>query len=196
MHYLALGDSISIDLYTGVPGGGAVSQFAARIGAQVVENLCYDGCTTEGVLDMLSVVSIVPTVVTVTVGGNDLLLCAGRPPEPCLSAIMANLASIADQLAAFRCPVIINTIYDPTDGDDVFAPLLGIPPDFRAIYVQLNAAIRTLAATRGFLLADLQALFHGHGIAADAPWFVQRIEPNHPGATAIAQEWMRLYQGV
>ena len=29
--YLALGDSMSIDFYTGVPGGGAVSQFYKRL---------------------------------------------------------------------------------------------------------------------------------------------------------------------
>ena len=33
MNYLALGDSISIDDYTEVAGGGAASQFARLIGA-------------------------------------------------------------------------------------------------------------------------------------------------------------------
>jgi lysophospholipase L1-like esterase len=195
MRYLALGDSVSIDLYTGVPGGGAVAQFAARVGAEAVQDLCYDGCTVEGVLDMLTVASLVPDVITVTAGGNDLLLCAGQPPEPCLRAIVANLSIMADRLSTYRCPVILNTIYDPTDGDDSLTPLLGLTPDFRPVYERLNAAIRALTSEHGFLLADLQALCRGHGIAADTPWFVQRIEPNFTAATAIAGEWARMYLG-
>src|SRR6478672_1456416 len=46
--YLALGDSISIDDYTGVHGGGAVSQLAHRLGAELVDRT-RDGNTTHGV---------------------------------------------------------------------------------------------------------------------------------------------------
>src|SRR5205085_8181948 len=73
MVYLALGDSISIDDYTGVPGGGAASQFARLVRADKVQDLTYDGCTTTGVLEALAGVSIRPDVVTLTAGGNDFL---------------------------------------------------------------------------------------------------------------------------
>ena len=43
MNYLALGDSISIDDYTGQAGGGAASQFARLIGATRFENLTMNG---------------------------------------------------------------------------------------------------------------------------------------------------------
>jgi len=36
----------------------------------------------------------------------------------------------------------------------------------------------------GFLVADLERLFHGHGVGPNEPWFVQVIEPNLAGATA------------
>jgi hypothetical protein len=42
--YLALGDSISIDDYTGVRGGGAVSQLARKLGVDLVD-LTRDGNT-------------------------------------------------------------------------------------------------------------------------------------------------------
>jgi hypothetical protein len=42
---LALGDSISIDDYTGVPGGGAPSQLARTLGIELVD-LTRDANTT------------------------------------------------------------------------------------------------------------------------------------------------------
>ncbi len=51
MNYLALGDSISIDTYTGQADGGAASQFAKLIGTTEFQNLTRDGRTTAGVLE-------------------------------------------------------------------------------------------------------------------------------------------------
>jgi len=186
LHYLALGDSVSIDNYTGVPGGGAVRQFARLIGADAVQDLAYDGCTTTGVIAALPLVNLRPEVVTLTAGGNDLLIGAA-------GEVLGNLAKIAERLAAFACPVIMNTIYDPTDGDDRLLGELGLPPAMRPVYQRINDGIRELARRHGFLLADLQALFHGHGLAAPENWLVLQIEPNLAGATAIAREWFRLY---
>jgi hypothetical protein len=56
----------------------------------------------------------------------------------------------------------------------------------------VNGGVRKLARERGFLLADLERLFHGHGVASNEPWFVQVIEPNAAGATAIAEHWYEL----
>jgi hypothetical protein len=44
--YLALGDSISIDDYTGVRGGGAASQLARKLGLELID-LTRDGNTTQ-----------------------------------------------------------------------------------------------------------------------------------------------------
>jgi hypothetical protein len=38
----------------------------------------------------------------------------------------------------------------------------------------------------------LERLFHGHGVASNKPWFVNIIEPNFAGATAIAEHWYEL----
>ena len=42
------------------------------------------------------------------------------------------------------------------------------------------------------LLADLERLFHGHGVTSDEAWFVNVIEPNLADATAIAEHWYEL----
>jgi lysophospholipase L1-like esterase len=70
--YHALGDSISIDDYTGVHGGGAPSQLARKLGVELVD-LTRDGNTTQGVLADLTHAPAAADVVTLTAGGNDPL---------------------------------------------------------------------------------------------------------------------------
>ena len=67
--YLALGDSMSIDDYTGVPGGGAANQFLRSLGSKYsLNDFTFDGCT----------IPQVPAhhhgdIITITIGGNDAL---------------------------------------------------------------------------------------------------------------------------
>lgn len=200
MRYLALGDSISIDLYTGVAGGGAVSQFAAGFPGCELTNLCYDGCTTEGVLRKLDEAPLQADLITVTVGGNDLLggffhrIEGDRGGFVLLETLFANLTLIADRVAAYKGTVIMNAVYDPSDGDDTRGFELGLLPEARNGLSLTNTLIRRLCEERGFLFADLQALFAGHGAWSADSWFVQQIEPSHQGATEIAKEWSRLYR--
>jgi lysophospholipase L1-like esterase len=203
MFYLALGDSISIDVYTGVVDGGAVSQFARLISATEVQDLTRDGNTTDDVVRSLDRIAIKPDVVTLTAGGNDLLMQAvsgapdrvapsDRTAEYAGDDTLRNLRQIAERLAALNCPVIINTVYDPTDGDDALAALLGVPPERRVRFDEVNNHIRGLATEFGFQLSDLEILFHGHGINSTDQWIVMEIEPNYAGATAIATHWRGL----
>jgi lysophospholipase L1-like esterase len=90
--YLALGDSISIDDYTGVRGGGAPSQLARKLGVELVD-LTRDGNTTEGVLADLARAPAAANVVTLTAGGNDLL--GGEHPR----AILRRLHQIAARIS-------------------------------------------------------------------------------------------------
>ena len=185
MRYLALGDSISIDDYTGVKDGGAAAQFARRIGATEFHDLTKNGKITDGVIADLSDEGLtIPDLVTLTIGGNDLLL------DQSLSRIATNLLVIMERLRVWRCPVILNTVYDPTDGHDDLIPEMA---SLRPRYEGLNEAIRRIAASYGFMLADLQELFHGHGIASHESWIIQEIEPNLAGASAIAARWHELF---
>ena len=186
MRYVALGDSISVDDYTGVAGGGAASQLARLLGADEFLNLTRDGQFTDGLLAQLEPAPA-GGLVTVTIGGNDLLL--GRPAHE----ILRNVAEIDRRLAATGARVIANTVYDPSDGDDRLAETeLRLPPRLRAEFDALNAGIRALADQHGFLLADLEQVFRGHGLVSAEPWYVLGIEPNLDGATAIAACWHAL----
>jgi lysophospholipase L1-like esterase len=188
--YLALGDSISIDDYTGVAGGGAASQLARKLGLELVD-FTLDGNTARGVLADLARVPPVADVVTLTAGGNDLLL-GGLP-----RTILRRLSQITERIQPLGARVVVNTVYDPSDGDnEVGRRELGLSRlaaiELRRRLNAVNGGIKKLAAERGFLLADLERLFHGHGIASSEPWYVQVIEPNLAGATAIAEHWYEL----
>jgi lysophospholipase L1-like esterase len=185
--YLALGDSISIDDYTGVRGGGAPSQLARRLGLGLVD-LTRDGNTTQGVLADLVRAPAAADVVTLTAGGNNLL--GGDLPR----TILRGLHQIARRIEPLGARVVVNTIYDPSDGDnDVARRELGLSRlatiELRRRLNAVNRGIGKLAGEYGFLLADLERVFHGHGVASNEPWFVQVIEPNLAGATAIAEDW-------
>jgi acyl-CoA thioesterase-1 len=188
--YVALGDSISIDDYTGIAGGGAPSQLARSAGFDLVD-LTRDGNTTHGVLGDLARAPGGADVVTLTAGGNDLLV--GELPRH----ILRRLDQIGDRIEQLDGRVIVNTVYDPSDGDnEVGRHELGLSRlaalELRRRLNALNGGIRKLAEARAFLLADLERLFHGHGIASADPWFVHVIEPNLAGATAIAEHWREL----
>ena len=191
--YLALGDSISIDDYTGVRGGGAPSQLARKLEIDLVD-LTRDGNTTHGVLTDLLRAPAAADGVTLTAGGNDLL--GGEHPR----AILRRLRQIGQRIEPLGARVVINTIYDPSDGDnDLGRRELGLSRlatlELRRRLNAVNRGIATLARERGFLLADLERLFHGHGVASTDPWFVNVIEPNLAGATAIAEHWCELLRG-
>ena len=188
--YLALGDSISIDDYTGVRGGGAPSQLARKLGVDLVD-LTRDGNTTHGVLADLAGAPAAADIVTLTAGGNDLL--GGDLPR----AILRRLHQIAQRIEALGSRVVVNTIYDPSDGDnDVGRRELGLSRlatiELRRRLNAVNRGITKLVGEHGFLLADLERLFHGHGVASTEAWFVNVIEPNLAGATAIAEHWYEL----
>jgi hypothetical protein len=77
---------------------------------------------------------------------------------------------------------VVNTVYDPSDGDNAIGRReLGLSRlatvELRRRLNALNGGIAKLARRRGFLLADLERLCHGHGLASAEPWFVQVIEP-------------------
>ena len=67
--YLAHGDSMSIDLYTGTKGGGAVSQFHKWLGdAWTLNDRTADMCRMRYVKAEEK-----GALITLTIGGNDLL---------------------------------------------------------------------------------------------------------------------------
>jgi lysophospholipase L1-like esterase len=222
--YVALGDSISIDMYAGGTGRGGASLFARNRDDDFPEwrgkdlatrhsvlryyLLAVDGGTTDTVLDsqlpQLERSGVAPTIVTLTVGGNDLLWNYGdtrralRVVAVVRRRVRQALARIGRLLRSPDDPVIVGTVYDPSDGTGD-ASLVGLPPwpAVVDILADLNAELRAVAAEHGARVADIHGHFLGHGLQSGNPaqadprpdnrdlWYCNIIEPNAWGANGV-----------
>src|SRR5215216_6714317 len=138
--YAALGDSLSIDDYAGGPGRGAASllwrnrdgDFPAWAGHDLTSRdptaqlvlLASDGATSATVageqLGRLRRLGSVPTVATVTMGGNDLLVAYGdaTAARQAIGTVVDNGRLVLAGLRALlgpEAPIVIATVYDPSD---------------------------------------------------------------------------------
>jgi lysophospholipase L1-like esterase len=221
--YAALGDSLSIDDYAGGPGRGAASllwrnrdddfptwagrDLTARDPTARLVLLASDGATSATVageqLGRLRRLGVTPTLATVTIGGNDLLSAYGDPSTArrVIRTVVDNgrlvLASLRTLMGP-EAPILVATVYDPSDGSGD-AARLGLPPwpEALELLAVLNRALRALAEDHHALVADVHARFLGHGLAAGDPaqpaawpsdrdlWYCRLIEPNAWGASEI-----------
>jgi lysophospholipase L1-like esterase len=239
--YLALGDSMSIDLYPALdvgeidvavalerdPHAGSIAPLGAASllyrnddarwpgerGTDLVSrypgithrNLASDGATIGDVFgEQLSQVeeSDEGTLLTLTVGGNDLLSAfANKPRHSLLEAIARDVAEAYELLldAVRRTRpnslLVLTTIYDPSDR---IGRIPGVLEDAGKMPLDildgLNGRIRTLAAgTPNAAFADVYAHFLGHGASVPEAdrWYWRRslIEPNAAGANEIRRVW-------
>jgi lysophospholipase L1-like esterase len=221
--YAALGDSMSIDDYAGGPGRGPASllwrnrdedfpawagrHLTARDPAARLALLASDGATSTTVvreqLRRLRRLDTTPTMATVTMGGNDLLVAYGdaTAARRAIQTVVDNGRLVLGGLRALmgpRAPIVVATVYDPSDGSGD-AGRLGLPPwpEALELLAQLNRALGALAAEHGALVADVHARFLGHGLAVGDPtqpaarppnrglWYCGLIEPNAWGANEI-----------
>lgn len=186
--YVALGDSMSIDLYAGGPGRGAASllhrnvddDFPAWAGRDLASAgltavvLAADGATANDVVvEQLPLLTEAPALVTITAGGNDLMWNYGdtsaayaavdRVGDAC-EETMARLKAIG----AGR--IVVTTVYDPSDGTG-HVPGSALPPwpGGPAVVAALNARLAGLADRHGAVLADVHGSFLGHGLGAGDP---------------------------
>jgi lysophospholipase L1-like esterase len=239
--YIALGDSMSIDLYPALDAGeidvavalerdphagavapiGAASLLNANDDARWPEeqgddlvtrypgvsftNLATDGATIGEVFgEQLSQLeaSDEESLLTLTVGGNDLLSAfANKPRLTLLEAIARDIADayeiLVDALRAARpnALVVLATVYDPSDGTGTIPGVLedAGPLPLHVLHA-FNARVRALAAgTPGVAVADVHAHFLGHGVTVPEAdrWYWRRspIEPNARGAHEIRRVW-------
>lgn len=169
------------------------------------QNLAADGATIGDVfgeqLPQLEE-SDERTLVTITVGGNDLLSAfANRPRRSLLESIARDVGEAYEFLldavrrARPNALVLLTTIYDPSDR---LGRIPGVLEEAGALPLPildgLNDRIRTLASgTPGTALADVYAHFLGHGATApeEDRWYWRRslIEPNALGASEIRRVW-------
>jgi lysophospholipase L1-like esterase len=223
--YVAFGDSISIDEYAGGPGRGGASllfrnrddDFPQWRGRDLVSLhpqarfglLATDGATTRTLADVqlprLAALPVRPTLVTLTIGGNDLLSAYGDTPTARLviAHVRAQVSWALEQVSASLAPggrVVVGTVYDPSDGTGD-AGRLGLPPwpDAVAVIAELNDVLRSVAVAGGAAVAEIAQRFHGHGLlAGDAArpdprpaepelWLCSVIEPNAWGASGVRE---------
>ena len=244
--YLALGDSISTDLYPALDhagvrdwadparlrrGLGAASllyrnddavwpEFRGRdlatlypglrfrnghdLGAPAggeTDNLTSDGATTDDVrayqLPRVAP-SDEPTLVTLTVGGNDMLRVLHRDPPPrnLVAGMTSRLRRILRDIKARRpnSLVLVTNVYDPSDGTNHLGDGRRLDEAARwlADYnLQLRVAV---AETEGTRLADIHRHFLGHGLTAPAAerwyWRGLIIEPGARGASEVRRVWL------
>jgi len=224
--FVALGDSISIDEYAGGPGRGGASllfrnrddDFPLWRGRDLVSRdpgarfalLATDGATTRTLADVqlrrLAALPVRPTLVTLTIGGNDLLSAYGdtaAAARAVVAHVRTEVARALEQVHASLAPggrVVVGTVYDPSDGTGD-AARLGLPPwpDAVAVIAELNEMLRSVAGAGGAAVAEIAQRFSGHGLlAGDAArpdarpaqrdlWLCSVIEPNAWGAGGVRE---------
>ena len=222
--YVALGDSISIDIYAGGPGHGGASLLARNrdddfpewrgqdlatwhpsVGYQL---LAVDGGTTQTLLHTqlprLEASGVAPAVVTLTVGGNDLLGAYGdtsrarRVVHTVIVGVGQALSRLARLMRSGDDSIILGTVYDPSDGSGD-GTRIGLPPwpEVLDVLAELNDGLRTVAAEHRARVAEIHQRFLGHGLRRGNPaqtqsrpddrnlWYCNLIEPNAWGANAV-----------
>ena len=247
IEYIAVGDSMSIDLYPALDLGetdvavalervvqaGAIAPVGAasllhtndvdrwpdfagddlvsRYPGIAMTNLCIDGATIGDVFgEQLPDLepSEAPTLITLTVGGNDLLSAfASHRRKPIMASIVRDITQayelLVTELARLRpgAEILVTTVYDPSDGT---GRMPGVFEDAGVLPLEhldtLNDHIRALAErTPAVRLADVHAHFLGHGVTApDAErWYWRRslIEPSAQGASEIRRVWLEALDG-
>lgn len=143
------------------------------------------------------------TLVTLSVGGNDLLSAfSSRPKAPLLREMVRDIGDAYEFLvesllrARESAMLLLTTVYDPSDNTrripGFFDDAGALPLEFLA---QLNERIQRVASSSPRVrLADAHRHFLGHGVTAPEPerWYWKRswIEPNAEGANEIRRLWL------
>jgi len=230
--YVALGDSISIDDYAGGRGRGGASllyrnrdeDFPDWVGRDLLSQdrtctfhlLATDGATSAALLDAqlprLLRLHLRPSIVTLTIGGNDVLSAYGdsvaaRQTVEHVASTVSRTLHVLHRLLAPPGRLVLGTVYDPSDGSGDTSRL-GLPPwpVALAVIAELNDRLRTVAAAHGAAVAEIGEHFRGHGTLAGDPtqadprppqrelWFSHVIEPNAWGASGVREAfWAALH---
>ena len=177
--YLALGDSMSIDDYTGVVGGGAVRQFHRWLGSDwVLDDRTCDGCMIENV----------PTnargdLITLTIGGNDLLWNREEYLARGLSRFDQKHLRLLQAIRRFN-PNALFVV------GDIYRPNAVISSREEEGLAAANRAIHANCLQVGACIAHIHDTFRGH----EHEYLCYQIEPTLKGAQAIAGLFRHAYQ--
>jgi lysophospholipase L1-like esterase len=179
--YLALGDSMSIDQYTGVKGGGAVNQFYGMLG---------DSWKLDDRSSDMNRMRYVPTdahgdVITMTIGGNDLIADLQRYLDD-------GLESFAKEHLALLQTIRENNPKAIFIVGNIYAPQSVLPELMLQSLDAANNAIAENVRAIGASLADIRENFRKH----EHEYLCYDIEPSHQGATVIANLFLEAYRNA
>lgn len=130
------------------------------------------------------------TLVTLTVGGNDLLSGLGATPSWPLDGFARSLSQTLERLHQLypSLTLLVGNVYDPGEGTgtvqsghDMFAPQLSRLP-------VLNRLLADVAQAHGAQFIDIHTHFRGHAIGDDE-WIFCDIEPTKRGSSEIRRLW-------
>lgn len=196
-HYVALGDSYS----SGVGAGSYTSEsgscdrstnaysalYAAHFSTASYTSVACSGATTTSVISsQVSALSSSTTLVSITVGGNDvgfsniMSTCALQGTDACVAAVSAAETKVTNTL-----PGLLNTVYNAIHAAapnarvvvldyPVFYQLgtlcLGLSGTSHAKLDEginlLDNTLQTAAAAHGFLFGDVRSIWVGHQLCS------------------------------
>jgi lysophospholipase L1-like esterase len=172
--YLALGDSMSIDQYTGVQGGGAVSQFYGWLKwlgqSWTLDDKTADGCCMSDVP-----ASAAGNLITLTIGGNDILSEQDRYLREGPGAFAEEHLGLLTKLRTANPDAFLIV-------GNIYAPQMPLPDQLMQALDEVNKIIATNVQKVDAHLADIRHAFRGH----ESDYLCYDIEPSLKGATVIA----------
>jgi lysophospholipase L1-like esterase len=220
VHYVALGDSYSSGVGAGnyIASSGSCDQRTnaypalwdtANQPASYVSEACSSATTATVLSSQLSVLSPAITLVSITVGGNDvgfssvMETCVLLPTSSCVSAV-----NHAEALTASQLPGELDSVLSAirADAPNARVVVLGYPElydlsrsssciglsttdrtDLNNGADQLDSQIQAAAARHGDVFADVRRAFRGHEICDSSSWlhavnFLDVSESYHPTA--------------
>ncbi len=168
--YLALGDSMSIDQYTGVQGGGAVSQFHEWLGGSWrLDDRTADMCRMRYVPAEAH-----GNVITLTIGGNDLLADKQRYMDEGLDDFAGEHLGLLEAIRQANPNALLVV-------GNVYAPQSPLPDRLLQALSDANHAMAANTRSVDAHLADIRGAFRGH----EQEYLCYDIEPSLKGATVI-----------
>lgn len=231
-HYVALGDSYSSGVGAGsyITSSGScdrstnaysASWAAAHSPAAYTSVACSGATTTTVVNSQLSALSTGTTLVSITIGGNDvgfsniMTTCSLHGTSDCVAAVQA-----AENFANASLSGLLNTVYN---GISTHAPNARVVVLDYPVFYQLNTfclglsatshakideginmidgIIATAAAQHGFRFADVRSRFVGHQLCGSDKWlhalnFTDLTESYHPTASGQSGGYLPAFTTV
>ena len=230
VHYVALGDSYSAGVGAGDTSGSCdlspnaypALWAAANAPASFADEACSGATTANVINSQLSALNSSTTLVSITIGGNDvgfssiMETCILESTSSCESAV-AN----AEEYAKTTLPGSLDTLFTDIKTDAPNAQVVVLDyPDFYDLSVpiciglstadhealdtginDLDGVVQTAADDYGFHFADVRGQFSGHELCDDAGWLnsvdIFDIDSSyHPTATGQADGFYPVFSAA